>query len=198
MFPDFLKLKKQLSEERSADLSVRHFGDAVLAKIRSYRQHEGDRFTIFRDDGSSTTKPQKQILSEPMNIDLRDVHTRGERAINESIAIATGQIAAQSRRLVATTLEEEPVPKVEAHGQRFSAEFYLKVLNAMELSFDETGKWVEPEEWQEHPNPRLMELVRKEKERFKEEPELRDQLNALLTTKKEEWDARQANRKLVD
>lgn len=59
MLPDFLGVKKELSEARYDAVSSNLLGDPVLSKIPNYRQHEGDRFTIFRRDGTQATSSQE-------------------------------------------------------------------------------------------------------------------------------------------
>src|SRR5260370_16161237 len=98
MLPDFSKIKEHISKARSADVSSNLFGDPVLAKIRSYRQHEGDRFTILREDGTSTTSKQQELRSEAMEFRATDIQTRGERAIFETVAKAHQQVAIAGRR----------------------------------------------------------------------------------------------------
>jgi hypothetical protein len=198
MFPDFPEIKSHISQSRSAEISATRFGDPVLAKVRSYRHHEGDRFTIIREDGSSTTSQQRQLRSENMEFRLPDIQSRGEVAIFETIAKAHQQIAIASRRLVSETLDEEPINRLDGAGRRFSPELYLEILESLEMSFDEQGNWNEPDFWQERPNPAMMKTVQSVRKRFDEETELKSKLNALLHRKREAFNDREANRKLVD
>jgi hypothetical protein len=198
MLPDFKKVKKELSASRATELSSNLFADPVLSKIRHYRQHEGDRFTIFRDDGSHTTSSQKLMRSELITFEAQEIQARGERVIYESIEKARSEIAIQGRRLVSEKLEEEPVPKVDAGGRPFTAELYLESLEAMELQFDRDGTWKEPDVWQEFPNPRMKVRIEQETERFDREPDLKQRLDSLLSRKRQEFNDREANRKLVD
>jgi hypothetical protein len=179
-------------------MSAVGFGDPVLAKVRSYRQHEGDRFTIIREDGSSTTSSQREIRSENMEFQLTDIQSRGEIAIFETISKAHQQIAIAGRRLVSERLDEEPINRVDAGGRRFSPELYLETLESMEMSFDEHGNWNEPDFWQERPNPALLKTVEEVRKRFNEEPELKSKLDMLLNRKRKAFNDREANRKLVD
>jgi hypothetical protein len=174
------------------------FRDAVLAKVRSYRQHEGDRFTTIREDGSSTTSEQRQLRSENMEFRLSEIQSRGEIAIFETVLKAHQQIATAGRRLVSERLEEEPINRVDAAGRRFSPELYLEILESLEMSFDEQGNWNEPDFWQERPNPALLETVQAVRRRFDEESELKSKLETLLNTKRQAFNDREANRKLVD
>lgn len=198
MFPDFPDVKKHISQSRSADIAAGQFGDPVLAKVRTYRQHEGDRFTIIREDGTSTTSPQREIRSEAMEFRLADIQARGEVAIFETVAKAYGQVARGTRRLFSERIDEEPINRFEGGGRRFTPEVYLEILETLEMSFDDAGNWNEPDFWQERPNPKLQETVRAVRKRFDEDADLRGKLDALIDRKREEFNDREANRKLVD
>jgi hypothetical protein len=198
MLPDFPEVKKHISQSRSAQISSGQFGDPVLAKVRSYRQHEGNRFTIIREDGTSKTSTQQEIRSETMEFRLTDIQTRGEIAIFETVAKAHGQIAVASRRLVSERIEEEPINRFDGGGRKFNPEMYLEILESLQMSFDDAGNWNEPDFWQERPNPALQATVRAVRQRFDDEPDLKSRLDALIGRKRKEFNDREANRKLVD
>lgn len=198
MLPDFLNIKRELSLIRYESISSNLFGDPVLSKIRTYRQHEGNRFTIFREDGTQSTSDQREIRSELVTFDLKDIQARGERAIFESLAPARQQVATAGRRLFSERLKEEPIPATHAKGRPFTAELYLEMLETVVLEFDEEGNRKDLDFWQEHPNPQLLARVESEKKRFESEPDLQEKLDALIARKRQEWNDREANRKLVD
>jgi len=198
MFPDFPALKSYISQSRSAQVSAQAFGDPVLAKIRSYRQHEGDRFTIIREDGTSSTSKQREVRSEAMEFRLSEIQSKGEAVIFETVAKAHGQVAVASRRLFSERIEEEPINRVDGGGRRFSPEVCLEIWESLEMSFDEKGNWNEPDFWQERPNPAMLKSIAAVRKRFDEEPELKCKLDALLDRKRQAFNDREANRKLVD
>lgn len=198
MLPDFLKVKKELSEYRNNEVSSNLFGDPVLAKIRSYRQHEGNRFTMNRRDGSQVNSKQQMVKSELIAFDPQDIQKRGEQSIYEGIGKARQQIAAIGRRMISQKIEEDAVPKIDGAGRQFDSEVYFEVLESMEFSFDDNGTWQEPEFWQEHPNPRTQLTVKRVRMKIDSEPALRQRLDSLIARKRQEWNDREANRKLVD
>ena len=198
MLPDFVSVKKELSEARSDAVSSNLFGDPVLDKIQSYRQHEGNRFTIFRRDGSHVTSNQQMVRSELITFDPKDIQARGEESIYESIGRAHQQVAAIGRRMISQTLEEDAVPKIDGGGRRFDADVYFEILESMDFNFDEDGKWTEPDFWQERPNPQTQLTVKRTRMKIDSEPALLKRLDSLVARKRQEWDDREANRKLVD
>jgi len=198
MLPDFPDVKKHISESRSAQVSAGQFGDPVLAKVRTYRQHEGDQFTIIREDGTSSTSRQREIRSEAMEFRLPEIQTRGEVAIFETVYKAFGQVHVASRRLFSERINEEPINRVDGKGRQFTSEVYLEILESLEMSFDEQGNWNEPDFWQERPNPATLRTVEAVRKRVDEDPELKSRLDALIDRKREAFNDREANRKLVD
>jgi hypothetical protein len=177
-------------------MSSNLFLDPVLSKIRSYRQHEGDRFTIFREDGTRATSDQKLIRSELITLDLKEIQVRGERAIFEGFAPAREQLAITGRKMIGDKIDQDS-PHVDAAGRPFP-EVFLEMLEKMDLSFDDNGTWQEPEFVPPHPNPQLIARLIAGRKRFDNEPILKEKLDALLTRKRQDWNDREANRKLVD
>ena len=163
MLPDFLNVKRELSQVRYSSMSSNLFGDPLLSKIRTYRQHEGNRFTIFREDGTQATNEHRAVHSELLTFDPKDIQERGERAILETFLTARRQVATAGRRLFAERLREEPIPETDAQGRPFTAELYLEILETVDFDFDAAGNWKELELWQERPNPRFMAAVEAEK-----------------------------------
>ena len=133
-----------------------------------------------------------------MEFSLMDIQSRGEVAIFETVRKAHQQVAVAGRQLFSERLEETPINQVDAAGRRFSPELYLEVLESLEMSFDEQGNWNEPDFWQKRPNPTTLEALKTVRKRFDEEAELKSKLDALLTRKREAFNDREANRKLVD
>lgn len=200
MLPDFLELKKELSNLREGNLRSSFFRDPVLLKIAAFQIHEGDRFTLLREDGTKETKKLKKV-GKKITIKLKDVQARGEKAIVEVFADAIKEIEEASKTLLENTLKtgtEAYGTAFDAGGRPFTAELYLEALENVMLTFDAQGNWEQGEMWQRHPNPIMAQQIRKELDRFNTEPALKKKLNALIKRKRKEWNVREANRKLVD
>jgi hypothetical protein len=78
MLPDFISLKRTLSYHRQA--AFRASGDPLISEIRTYVNHEGDRFTLFREDGSQETLPY-EALAVPVEVSLTDIQSKDDGAI---------------------------------------------------------------------------------------------------------------------
>lgn len=55
MLPDFLNLKRVLAENEVAAIGRDVSNEPLLAEVGEFRQHEGDRLTLVRADGSIET-----------------------------------------------------------------------------------------------------------------------------------------------
>lgn len=83
---------------------------------------------------------------------------------------------------------------VSAGGKKPTAETLLEALTKIQIDFNPDGSPRMPE-WHVHPDAaNAIELAGEELER---DPELKREFGQLLARKKEEWRAREANRKLV-
>jgi hypothetical protein len=199
MLPDFLELKKELSNLREGNLRS-NFRDPALQKIATFQIHEGDRFTLLREDGSKETKKLRKVRKK-ITIKLKDVQNRGEKAIVDVFADAMQEIEEATKTLLENTLKADTEAygtAFDAGGRRFTAELYLEALEDVMFTFDAQGNWEPGEIWQRHPNPIMAQQIKKELDRFNTEPALKKKLDALIKRKRKEWDVREANRKLVD
>lgn len=191
MLPDFIALKKELSRDRAAAFS--DSGDPLLSEIRTYVNHEGNRFTQFREDGSQETLDY-EAHAVPVEISLTDVQKRGDRALQEAFEAAKEKMTLSQKELLFRRLSDT-VPKFDAGGRPLTAELMIESWEGVEFEFDGDGNWVEP---RNACGPALKIRLEAEYERLRTEPNLIRRMKDLLARKKKEWDVRQANRKLVD
>ncbi len=194
MLPDFIKVKRDLSLRNSDGLSSAIEQNSLLSKIRKYRIHEGNRWTLYREDGSQETKSPQSVLSEVM-FDLNEINRRGEAAIREVEYKAGSEVREKSHKLLFDRLDETLEAtgnSIDMGGRPLTAEALLEMHEAVDFSFDDDGKWERPEFYPQ------TEKLKKELERLEAEPHLKKRLNEIIERKKEQWDVRQANRKLVD
>lgn len=97
-------------------------------------------------------------------------------------------------RIIEESTKEAGTSK-DAGGQPLTAELILEVWEKLIFTFDKHGVWKMP---QMTGHPAQAERYRQELARIENEGELRQRFNELLERKRREWNARQANRKLVD
>lgn len=197
MFPDFIALKYELTQILTKGLSENIKAGTPLADVREYRMHEGNRFTVFRDDGSSeTTFPQQHRAG--FRTDPIEVNNKGYKVIDESLQKVRDEMrSSQSKSMFdcITEAAEEVGNVINAKGQPITAELILDLYETGNWSFDEDGNW---NGMQIIYNPIHNARMQAERKRLETEPELKRRFEEIVKRKKEEWDVRQANRKLVD
>jgi hypothetical protein len=193
VLPDFLTLKLELSKSQSYTVTHDRSGEPLLSKIASHVNHEGKGFILMREDGTQETIDFQKTIAE-IRIDLKDMQSKGEAAIDEALNSANKQIHETQKKMLFETLNRT-VPAHDAGGKPLSAELILDTWNTMDFSFDENGNWQRPELVI---NPIQAPRLTKELKRLETEPELILRFEELLARKKTDWHDREANRKLVD
>jgi hypothetical protein len=83
---------------------------------------------------------------------------------------------------------------IDGGGQRFSAELFLQVIEKIWIEFTADGS---PQMPTVHISPNQTDDVKRTIERLESEPELKKRFDAIMIKKREEWRAREADRKLV-
>ena len=180
-------------QSQSYSVSRDRFGEPLLANIPSHVMHEGQGFDLKREDGSEEKSDFKKVTGEIL-INLEEMQEKGEAAIDEALSSASKQMLETQKKMLFETLDRT-VPKHDAGGRPLSAEILLETWQTMEFTFDENGNWQHP---QIVVNPVQGPRLEKELKRLENEPELKIRLEELIARKKNEWNDREANRKLVD
>src|ERR1043166_1593208 len=83
MLPDFLMLKAELAKEQAYAITHHRSGQPLLSQIANYITHEGKDFILRRQDGSQE-KVNYVEFSGRIEVDLRDIHQKGDVAIDVS------------------------------------------------------------------------------------------------------------------
>src|ERR1043166_564688 len=97
MLPDFLMLKAELAKEQAYAITHHRSGQPLLSQIANYITHEGKGFILRRQDGSQE-KVNYVEFSGRIEIDLRDIHQKGDVAIDEALRPANQEITQSSLR----------------------------------------------------------------------------------------------------
>lgn len=83
-----------------------------------------------------------------------------------------------------------------AGGRPLTWEFYLELWDTVEFIFDEQGRWIPQELYPT--NPAMIPILRQFAYESQHDPIKSQQWRELLERKRREFDAKEANRKLVD
>lgn len=197
MLPDFLALKRLISEDRLAELRSVVRNQSIVSEAGEIRQHEGDRFIIKRADGSVSESGFHHVEVEA-TVNLADLLKSGTQPIRDALAtMAEGLVRDQAEtfRKVMDEACESAGTVTHAKGRPFTAELYIEALEPVEFTFDPDGRWNMPTLVM---HPDNVPRVQAELARLDSEPELHARLTAMVDRKRELWRAREANRVLAD
>jgi hypothetical protein len=198
MLPDFPSIKRVILRGLGDFVNRRVGQDPILRTIPRYTMHEGDRTTLTRSDGTEATIDFKEPLQAIAKVSMADIRTKGSTAtLLAAEAIATDLARGLAQRVYEGIRQttDEIGNTVDAAGERFSPHLYLQVLRKLQLQFDREGNWLQPQFAAAPDNLKTIEIVLRQAE---QDPEFVAARDAIVNQQREDWRAREANRKLVD
>ena len=197
MIPDFPVLKEELNRAITRFMRERFkFHQGPLSDVPQGRVFEGRRNVIVRQDGSvDETKMREVSAATRIAADeMRELHL--PKLLEKLDAAAQEMAATQARHFY--EMMSEGVQKVgntvDGGGQRFSAELFLEAIEKIWIEFNADGS---PQMPTVHISPNQADDVKRMIERHENEPALKKRFDAIMMKKREEWRAREADRKLV-
>ena len=199
MLPDFPRLKERLLRLAWFEHGGRIQADELVGAIRAVPCFEGRRFATGDVDGY-VERTEAEVMAFPYEVERSAVIERGLDAFRESLAKATAlQIQAMHEMLLREAGEATARVgnTVDAGGQPFSEELYFKMLETVQIDFDELGR-------PDTSGTRMVmhsdqaERVRALMEKWEKDESFQQRYRDLMLKKREEWSDRESNRKLVD
>lgn len=190
MFPDFLKTKERLQKmlyDEMQKVRLKHM--APLANVRELMIFEGNKNVVIREDGSIEEMNPKKITTE-LQVKFEEVDKMSHEMILDKINQAAEEMAVKTSELFferLTKITDETGNVISADGAPFSIDLFLELLKKMEIDFDEAG------------NPSELSFVpfTSSMSRVISQAEADPRYQAIIERKREEWYAREGNRKLV-
>jgi hypothetical protein len=197
MIPDFPVLKEELNRAITCFMRERFkFHRGPLSDVPQGRVFEGRRNVIVRPDGSEDETKMREISAETRFAadDMRELHL--PKLLEKLDAMVQEMAATQARHFYETMSEgvQKVGNTVDGGGQRFTAELFLQAMEKILIDFNADGS---PEMPTVHISPNQTDDVKRMIERFESEPDLKKRFDTIMTKKREEWRAREADRKLV-
>src|SRR5712664_3595413 len=84
MLPDFHGIKRQIAADLTDRLRSDQRDDSLFSLFKHFRQHEGDRFTMIREDQSVHTSHYRRVEVEgTLNVD--DMLKSGTKAVRDML-----------------------------------------------------------------------------------------------------------------
>jgi hypothetical protein len=198
MLPDFPTQKAKLFKFWTGYLQLKqreYLGHFAIAP--SYTHHEGNRWTIQREDGTSSESTYRNIGAE-MSIPTDEVPNLTPDRIAKELDSLAEKLARQMRQGIIESLNQatdQAGTRVDAKGSPPTKELFIEVLDRMLLLFDKDGNLIPPAIVM---HPRIWETHGEEMKNWEQDPEFSVRYEEIVERKREEWRARESRRKLVD
>jgi hypothetical protein len=199
MLPDFPKLKERLLRLAWFEHRRRVEADGLVGAISAVPYFEGRRFATGDVDGY-VEQSVPEVTSIPYEIERAAIIERGLDALNDSLKKAT-ELQIQAMHEMLFRKHSEAVARVgnqvDAGGQPFSADLYFKMLEAVQIDFDDHGR-PDTSSIRLVMDPDQAQRVQPLMERWKNDEEFQRRYRKIMIKKRDEWRDRESNRKLVD
>jgi phenylalanine-4-hydroxylase len=195
MLPDFPETKRLFSRFFRTYMRQKIHEISPYGAVQTRYLHEGRAMKITRADLSESTSGMEQ-LSVHLEIKFDEIENLTlQKAIEKYDAIIADLVQKQTHFIRESVSSEIPESQtLDAKGKRFDAQVVIDMLEKMQIDFYPDGT---PHEiFVDGPllTPERMAAVDTE---FESNPELKRKFDEMIEKKREEWRAREANRKLV-
>jgi hypothetical protein len=196
MLPDYPALKNDL-----ADLLNRLFRrrlaqyQGFVGQVAKQRVFEGDKSFIQRPTGDSETTDFEDF-SVSREIAAKDIPKMTFYDVLNELDAAAAEMGEKTAKFFYAGLDRtlEAAGQVEsAKGEPISPEQILRVMERIEMNFDDDGK----NQLSLVIHPSQTEKFAAALRRLEEDPVMRQRHEDLLARKKEAWRVREASRRLV-
>lgn len=197
MLPDFPKLKEKLQKLFISRMqNVQNKLGSPILNIPKRIVHEGNKIALIREDGSISELRMKKIAVKA-KIKLEDIETMTRGDVLKTIDKMASDAAIQQSKIAYDEIKKvtgEVGNVIDIGGRSLSINDILQMFEKIWIDFDEDGK------------PRLPMIVAGEKvyrslsevlPQLETDPNCKERFAEIMRIKKENWRAREANRKLV-
>lgn len=197
MLPLYPQLKKDL-EETFIDLMQNAARKELgpFADVQHFTQHEGKKIEYNTLDGKDK-KSNYQSIGVQYMIKNKDIPQMTLQQVIELMVEKGKEFGGEQAKYnykVINQITSEVGNVVDGGGKPVNADVFFQVFEKIQIAFDDNGK---PQMPTMVIHPHMEKSVRELIEEA-ETPENKAKFNEIMKRKKEEWDAEQARRKLVD
>lgn len=195
MLPDYPETKRLFSRffQTRMRLRARQLSPLRMVPMRYY--HEGRGFHVIRPDNSES-KSEMAILSVESIVKLDEIPAQTFDSVIKKFDEIIQEMVRKQTELSLRRIGEDlpPSQTVSAKGKKLDAELILQMFEAMQLEFNDDGSAQTLHVVGGLFTPESFAAAEKE---MIESPELKKRFDELIARKREEWRAREADRKLV-
>jgi hypothetical protein len=192
MLPDFPETKRLFARAFQTYMRRKAREVSPYSMVQTHHLHEGRTMQIVRSDKSESESALVQ-MSSLIEFKLDEIEDLTLEKVVAKIDATVVDIVRQQVSLVRERLSTE-LPEsqtVDGKGRKFDGEIVLQALDRMQMEFYPDGT---PHEIFVDAPPEKIAAAMKE---IENSPELKKRHEELVQKKREEWCAREADRKLV-
>lgn len=168
-----------------------------FSEIPSYMHHEGNRWIIEQEDGTRVESSYEEV-SAGFSIKTSDAPTLTADQIRTKLDEVAQEMARQQFQHMMSTItaSAQHIQDESTYAPRkLTKEVFLDALRRITVSFRENGE-IDPPSIIMHPD--LWEKIKDDVATWENDPEFKRQHEQIIQQKREEWRARESNRKLVE
>jgi hypothetical protein len=197
MLPEFPLLKEAFTRAVIRVLAERvKMHQGIVGKIGRARMFEGRHNTIIRPDGSEDQTSMNEGRAE-LRIPLDELKELGLQQLLDRLDEIAKDMARQQSEHFFTTLSEgskKAGTTIDAQGKPLTPELFLKMIETIWINFSADGTAQMPTMVI---SPSSEEGVKAMIQKMENSPELKKRFDDIIIKKREEWNAREADRVLV-
>ena len=193
MLPDFLKTKEKLKKRLDYKMKeTRLFHLGPLANVPVSMIFEGNITVVVREDGSTQEAKMKKSTVK-LEIKSTEVEEMNHDMVINKVSDLGGKMAEKEAKLFFEQIKkstDEVGNVISTDGEPLSIDLFFEMLEKISRDFDEEGN---PSELTFVANPKMSPSINKILSQVEADP----RYQAIIEQKREEWRARENNRKLV-
>ena len=197
MLPDFPQIKGKLRSILNQRLKRTAYQDGIVSRIRRFRAHEGQGFSMEREDGSSEQTNFRERSVE-LTLTKEELIKLTPKELIEKVDKMAGDMAKQTTEDLFAVMHKattETGNVVDGKGQPFSFDLFLEGLKKVEMDFDDAGK---PSGMTVLVPPQVAKKIPDLLQQWENDAECTRRFDELMTVNREAWRDRESRRKLVD
>ncbi len=195
MLPDYPETKKLFSRFFRTYMRRKIHEVSPYSAVQTRYLHEGRAMKITRADQSESTSGMEQLTAH-LEIKFDEIEKLTfQKAIDKHDAMIADLVRKQTHFIRERMSSELPESQtLDAKGRTFDAQVVFDMLEKMQIEFYPDGT---PHEiFVDGPLFTQERMAAVDKE-FESNPELKRKFDEMMVRKKEEWHARETDRKLV-
>lgn len=197
MLPDYSNLKNKLKEVLLLRMEkIQSIHSHIISDVNRGRIFEGNKSIIIREDGSFDETNFKEIYTE-FNIKVEDIENLSPEEIIQKIDDAARDLADQKTKFMFDELGKalkKVGNEINVGGRKFSIQDFFDILRKIWIDFDDAGNPYLPTIYA---GEKLAKSMVEEFRKYENDPKYRSQFEEIIEIKRQEWNAREDNRKLV-